>query len=128
MKTLSLIGIAVLLLGSVEAKDDTSANPPAAEKTSSKKGKIKFEGGDGSSMEKAVIITGAKDTAKGIRAENDYLGRKFRRHEKVSQLLMEENGKHYDVITLRDPKGKEIKVFFDITDFYGKFSDDMFKD
>lgn len=128
MNYFALIGIGALLLGSAQAKDEAPAEPAATEKKAPKKGRIKFEGGDGSSIEKAIIITGTEDTGKGVKAEYDYLDRKFRRYERLSQGLLDKDGKYYDVFTLKDPKGKQIEVYFDITAFFGKFDDDLLKD
>ena len=82
-----------------------------------------YSGGDGSSFEKAVVIN-ATNTSKGIRAEYEYLDKKFGRrgsgYTLVSQTLSSHKGKPYDILTI-NVKGKEMKFYFDISSFYGKW-------
>jgi len=81
--------------------------------------KITFEGGDGSSIEKAVIIKGA-DTLSGISAEYEYVRKHFPGSKVLGQRLMNKEPKVYDVIEITDAKGEKRSVYFDITEFYGK--------
>lgn len=112
---------AAFLQGTVYAAEPASdtGKPAAVEKKTKKKGKITFEGGDGSSMEKAIIILGAKDSGEGVPAESAYIKKHFRGYEKKMQGLLSKDGKYYDQITL-EKGNKKIVLYFDITDFFGK--------
>lgn len=80
---------------------------------------ITFEGGDGTSIENAVIIKGASEMT-GVRAEYEYLARHFPGYTKGKQSLLKQDGRIYDLLefTVRDQKKA---IYFDITDFFGKF-------
>ena len=82
---------------------------------------IRYEGGDGSSVEKAVIIKGAKESQAGIRAEYGYLKKAFPGYKLRQQSLQAKGGKKYDVLAITTKEGKDLDVFFDISDFFGKF-------
>ncbi len=94
--------------------------PAKEESTTKKAGKITYEGGDGSTMEKAIIIKGAKSSEDGVPAEYAYLKKKYKNHEVISQGLMSKDGKSYDLINIKTAKGETIGIYFDITDFFGK--------
>jgi len=104
-----------------------NAEKKATKKTTSKKNKIikighlRFEGGDGSSMEKAVIVKNAKNEMEGIDAEAKWIHKLHRRWRKGNQALMRKDGKSYDRIEYTTPDGTKKIIFFDITDFFGKF-------
>ena len=100
-------------IAAAPAKDD--ATKPG------KKSGLRYEGGDGSSMEKAVVIKGAKDTSAGVRAEYDWVAKKFPGYQRKQQSLQANGGKRYDVLTIVTKQGKEVDVYFDITEFFGKF-------
>jgi hypothetical protein len=94
---------------------------PAKDKKPVKIGRITFEGGDGSSMEQAVVIKGAKDSEEGIDAEAKWVKKVHGKWTKDRQALLDQNGKKYDRIEYTTPKGEKMTVYFDITDFFGKF-------
>jgi tRNA A22 N-methylase len=88
-------------------------------------GEVIFLGGDGSSLVRAVIITNAKTSYQGIQAETVYLekthGIRNLDWRMISQDLLEAKNKTYDVLTIEKVASKkEVKVYFDITSFYGK--------
>lgn len=90
-----------------------------------KVGEVVFEGGDGSSLVRAVVITNAKTSYQGIQAETVYLekthGIRNLDWRMISQDLLEAKNKTYDVLTIEKVASKkEVKVYFDITSFYGK--------
>lgn len=94
-------------------------------KNDKKIGEVVFGGGDGSSLVRAVIITNAKSSYQGIQAETVYLekthGIRNLDWRMVSQDLLEAKNKTYDVLTIEKVASKkEVKVYFDITSFYGK--------
>jgi hypothetical protein len=82
-------------------------------------GKLNYSGGDGSSMEKAVVIKGAKDEEAGVAAESAWMEQKFPGFVKGTQALMNSGGKSYDRIEITTREGKKT-IYFDITDFFGK--------
>ncbi len=83
-----------------------------------------FAGGDGSSFENAVIIK-SKNTSEGISNEYMYLSMLYGNREKYWKLLQQSlsnhNKKHYDVMKIELNNGEIKEVFFDITNFFGKF-------
>lgn len=98
-------------------------NPPKTEKLPEpiKIGKIVFEGGDGSSMEKAVIIKNAKNEEEGVESEVLWMKKVHPGWRKGNQALLIKKGKSYDRIEYSSPDGKTMTVFFDITEFFGKY-------
>ena len=49
--------------------------------------RITYQGGDGSSFEKAVVIAGAKSSMDGVPAERKWLKKKYGNYEKLKQAL-----------------------------------------
>lgn len=68
---------------------------------------------DGSSIKKAIKVNSVPE-------EYQYVRKNCIGCEMKSQALTEENGKYYDILTLKDSSGKEVRYYFDITSFYGK--------
>ena len=90
------------------------------------KGEIRFEGGDGLSIESAIIINGAKNEGEGITAEYVYIGKKHGERDidwkPFMQSFLGKNGNHYDKIQIEDIKNNiKISYYFDITAFFGKY-------
>lgn len=85
---------------------------------------IKFTGGDGSSMEKAIVIEGALNESEGVGAEYDYLDLLFGPQGSGWQLeqqsLLSDKGKHYDEMAIVHG-GVQATYYFDITAFFGKW-------
>jgi len=71
------------------------------------------QGRDGSSFEKAVIVG-------SVRAEYLYIDRNYPGSEILSQMIVDNNGNPYDVVTII-PKGETKKdIIFDVSRFYRK--------
>lgn len=88
--------------------------------------KITFEGGDGKSVDTAIKIKNAKNELDGVSAEYKYIankyGEKFTAWKPLSQATLNEKNKIYDALKIQLLPSEEIIVlYFDITDFYGKF-------
>ena len=83
-------------------------------------GPVQFAGGDGSSVESAVVIRGAKHETDGIAAEHRYLSQHFGSWFLKRQMLVNQKGRVYDRMEITDQNGKQRVVFFDITDFFSK--------
>ena len=80
---------------------------------------LSYSGGDGSAMEQAVIIKGAKDEEAGIAAERAWMEQRHPGFHKGRQVLLNSGGKHYDEIEIATHEGQRT-VYFDITGFFGK--------
>lgn len=78
----------------------------------------------GKSPEEAIVIVEAKSSREGVRAEYDYLSAEFGERGKAWQLelqqLLNHNGRVYDVMKVLLAGGKQVTLYFDITDFFGK--------
>ena len=93
-----------------------SAKSPAAIKIE----KIVFEGGDGSSMERAVLVKNAKGEEDGVASEYQWIRNVHPGWQTGNQALQTVNGKSYDRLECRTPKGETKTVYFDITELFGK--------
>src|SRR6478672_6081047 len=87
---------------------------------------IKYEGGDGKTIENLILIKNAKNEQNGIASEYVYIGKihgeRFKDWKPLGQSTITKNGKKIDIINIEVATSKEkITYFFDITDFYGKF-------
>lgn len=85
--------------------------------------KIRFEGGDGSSFATAILIKGAANEGEGVAAERTYV---VLRHpdwdpREIDTALMEDNGRTYDLSRFRGRDGVQHALYFDISEFFGKF-------
>jgi hypothetical protein len=80
---------------------------------------VYFEGGDGSSLEQAVVIRGAESDAEGIAAEHAFVDEVFGPGcMKDRQSLSSEGGRWYDVLEILLPQGGRVSVYFDITEHF----------
>jgi hypothetical protein len=84
-------------------------------------GAISYAGGDGSSMEKAIIEQGVTTDGAATKAEYVYLAQHFPHYHMGRQSLLNEKGKAYDLLEFTDASGHQGKVYFDITATFGKF-------
>jgi len=78
------------------------------------------QGRDGSSFQKAVIVG-------SVRAEYRYIDRAYPGAQILSQMIVDNNGNPYDMVTIV-PKGETKKdVYFDVSRFYRKktYADDL---
>lgn len=82
--------------------------------------KVRYAGGDGSSIAKAVKILGAGDSLEGIRSEYQWLAKNKPNCRRGSQALLDKGKTFYDVLTIRCGS-KSVDVYFDITDFFGTY-------
>lgn len=120
MKTLlPLLLIALIPSLCASARALEPASPERLEKREAVS-RITYLGGDGSSFEKAVVITGAKSSMEGVPAERKWLKKKYGHYEKLKQRLVKEGGKYYDLVTIRTKEGKELVVYFDISGFFNR--------
>ena len=74
---------------------------------------------DGSSFEKAIFID-EKREGPGVSAEYKWLRENYPGHKVQGQSLNNKGGKSYDIITITTAEGQTTKVYFDISQFFGK--------
>ena len=75
---------------------------------------------DGSSFEKAIIITEKNESA-GVHAEYEWIKNHYPGYKRGMQALSHFKQRPYDIISITTSEGKEIDIYFDISKFYGKF-------
>jgi hypothetical protein len=83
---------------------------------------IVFDGGDGSSSDSAVVIKGARNTREGLEAQSLWVGKNYwgwQRHARHPVAKVKE--RVLDPVEFRTPQGEVRTVFFDVSEFYGKF-------
>lgn len=80
--------------------------------------RLAFSGGDGSQIEKAVIITGAPDQMAGIRSEYFWLATRMPDHRLIKQALLWSGDKYYDRLDVVGPGGTDYSFYFDISRFF----------
>lgn len=78
---------------------------------------IRYSGGDGLTLKKAIVVAGAGSVGEGIAAEQEWI----RIH--YPDATIESKGRvigppHYDVITLKLASGSRVDLHFDITAFF----------
>ncbi len=74
----------------------------------------------GSSYDKAIVIL-KKREGEGEEAEYGWIRTKYPGSKVHSQSLNFHEKKSYDIIHITIANGKEVAVYFDISNFYGKF-------
>ncbi|HEU4719121.1 MAG TPA: hypothetical protein VFU15_14855 [Bacteroidia bacterium] len=75
---------------------------------------------DGSSFDNAVVIY-EKTEGKGVDAEYDWLKTHYPGYTVNRQSLVTHDGKPYDVLSITTADGEKKDVYFDISNFFGKF-------
>lgn len=80
---------------------------------------IRFLGGDGSSLEQAILIAGARGEYDGVQSEYDWLATHRPGWRPVYQYLLEKRPRLYDMLEI-SKGGQTAQVYFDITDYFGK--------
>jgi hypothetical protein len=105
----------VVLLSSCAAKKQvavkTAATPPLA---------MAAAVNDGSSFEKAIVIKEVSEM-KGVNAEYAYLRAAYPGYKAGGQSLSYHDKKPYDAIKITTADGKQLTVYFDTSNFFGKF-------
>lgn len=111
------ITAAVLLsLSSLAIADETKPGIP----TSGNAAQYSFEGGDGRSLETAVIVVAPTEKI-GMHAQNAWLSENYPGSRKASQSLLAEKGKFYDALEITTGNGSKVTLYFDISSYMGKF-------
>jgi antitoxin component YwqK of YwqJK toxin-antitoxin module len=112
-------------LGAERAKDAnfTNQKPPeglAVPSSAPQSAVIEYAGGDGRSIEGAVIVRNVQNEANGVRAEAKWIRKHYPGWTQSIQALVIERGRNYDQIEYTSPEDERVTIFFDITDFFGK--------
>lgn len=74
---------------------------------------------DGSSMANAIPIKAPNEKA-GVAAEYRWIAEHFPGYRRGAQALLNNNGRFYDAVNITTASGERRKIFFDITDYFGK--------
>ena len=87
---------------------------------------VVYEGGDGKSLENAIVIRNAKNERNGVAAEYAYIskkhGEKFTDWKPLEQYTSAQNNRRLDVVKVQIIQVSDtILYYFDITDFFGKY-------
>lgn len=102
-----------------------SSEPPVETRpTRATSGPMYFEGGDGETIDDAILVLGAPTHSAGIKAEYDYLTQKYGRPGSdwtlEHQALVRSRNRPYDEMVIRLADGTMKVIFFDLTDFFGR--------
>ena len=80
---------------------------------------VKIAGGNGTSLDDAIIISDCSHF-EGVDQEYIVLKKRFGDYKLIKQSLIDERGKIYDLLEIKLEDGRKIKVYFEITDFFGR--------
>ncbi|MGI4886430.1 MAG: hypothetical protein ACRYFR_15850 [Janthinobacterium lividum] len=75
---------------------------------------------DGLSYITAIVITEKLETT-GTKAEYEWIKNNYSNYKVKGQSLNNRENKPFDVITIVLSDGKELPLYFDISNFFGKF-------
>lgn len=75
---------------------------------------------DGLSYENAVVIKDKSETT-GVAAEYTWIRNHYPGSSFGKQSLTNNKGKPYDIIDITTADGQQKSIYFDISNFYGKF-------
>ena len=113
MKKIALIPLIVLATACHSTRHATKT-PAGTEQSSSSSVR------DGSSYENAIVIQ-EKHEGPGVDAEYKWIRQHYPGSKTKSQALTNKNGKPYDILTIQTADGTEKKIYFDISNFFGKW-------
>ena len=116
MKTLLILTLVLLVFG---CRPETPPGQNSGPSKPAAAGPVTYSDGDGSTIEKAVVIKGAKDEEAGVAAEYAWLRQKYPGYKLSKQSLRGSGDRHYDLIEIDTREGHKT-IYFDITDFFGK--------
>lgn len=108
---LSFLALGLALSGGVEAKTRPHRAPAVTQQ----------QRADGSSQERAVVIH-ENDTPRGIAAENRWIAQNMPGYRKIGQALIQGQNGIYDRISVVGPHGDRKEVFFEISEFFGRYN------
>ncbi|HVA97529.1 MAG TPA: hypothetical protein VNG53_01430 [Bacteroidia bacterium] len=113
MKKILLIALTIGLLGACTAsKKEASSNSTTTTENASTK--------VGLSIETAVVIKDKNETD-GVNSEYAWINVHYPDYTTKSQELLMVKNKPYDKIDIKTKEGKALAIYFDISNFFGKF-------
>lgn len=80
---------------------------------------VKISGGNGFSFEEAIMISDCSNI-EGVEQEYIEVRERFGNYQLIRQSLQDQSGRMYDVLEMKLKDDREITLYFDITDFFGK--------
>ncbi len=121
-----LLFISMLLLLTACAKHPETVatmgeGPDRGPVAGQKNNAIHYGGGNGLSMETAIVIQNAKGEDDGVRAEYHWISVHHPDWKTRGQALLQGGNGIYDKIVCVKPDGKTVDIFFDISGFFGKW-------
>lgn len=111
MKYIILIGLMVISISSCRTYGNIPVKGQAGSENSLNQ--------KGSSFQEAVIIQKFNET-EGVSEEYRWIAIHHPGYATVRQALTYHMKKPYDIITIRNDKGEEMQIYFDISNFFGK--------
>jgi len=112
-----LFFIFILVCGGSETNHFVAAKTTRSSATDQK---IKYSGGDGSSIDQAIVIENVQTEVEGTEAEYAWIGKKFPGFKFKSKGLVKKGDKKYDRVFGIKADGTNADFYFDITLFVGK--------
>ena len=109
----------VVLFASCSSTKKTQTSPGSIS-TSSSISTVRPEERDGSNYEKAIVIK-EKTESKGIAAEYKWLQANYPGYKLIRQSLNSQGKNHYDIMDIETKGGERKSIYFDITNFFGKW-------
>ncbi|HTL81855.1 MAG TPA: hypothetical protein VL651_09140 [Bacteroidia bacterium] len=78
------------------------------------------DGGSGTSFEDAVVVH-EKNGTDGVAAEYEWLKLNYPGYSLIKQTLEYNTSVPYDVMEIKTADGTKKKIYFDISEYFGKF-------
>jgi len=121
MKLLQLILCFSIMLASCSSSKKATSNngntQSTTETTTTSSGTSKQ---DGSSFENAIVIK-EKTEKPGVDAEYIWLKKNYPGYKLIRQSLSSKEKNYYDVMEIKTADGENKTIYFDITNFFGKW-------
>jgi len=114
MKKIAFIPLIALAIACHSSKHTTTTPASGAQQSSTTGTQA------GSSYENAVVIQ-EKTEGPGVDAEYKWIREHYPHSKTGSQSLVFKNNKPYDILSIKTADGTEKKIYFDISNYFGKF-------
>ena len=118
MNLLKLLVCFAIVLASCSTSKKTTSSPATDSQTTTSATTNSSQ--DGSSYENAIIIN-EKTEGPGVDAEYKWLKKNYPGYKMISQSLDHKGSKHYDLLHIQTADGEKKTIYFDITNFFGKW-------
>ena len=103
--------------------DEPACQPPVPVASAEAPAAIPIVSGRlGDDIEHPVVVTAA-DEFEGIRTEYAWLALRYPAARRTSQALIHQSSREYDVLAVTTSDGRELRLYFDITAFYGRMGE-----